>query len=102
MLSVGINGNGVIIVHGQGLLEAGKQRMTLSAVLSVVNTHDIQTSLIQSFPSIISTSVNDNDEIISQLQDALHDIHHRPCVIVGRHHHADTLLLHDLLRLVHL
>ena len=92
VLSVAIDGDGIVVAQLQSTPESCNEGITLALVQMAVN--DINrcvAHLSQLLTGIVGTPIYHQDDLIGDEQDASEHVNNRSTVVIGRHNNADVL-----------
>ena len=102
VLTIAVDGDGIVEAFFLRPLKACQQCVALSFVLSIIDGFKGNVrELLQLLSCIVSTAVDDDDDMLRKGCNALDDSGNRLAVVVGWHYHTDLTLLHHLLYIRH-
>ena len=94
VLSVAVDGEGIVKAHGLGFLEALFEGIAFATVTAIVDHGDALAKRSQDFSRMVGAAVVDDDDIGTIGQHPFHHVAQRAAIVVGRHDDADLQLPH--------
>ncbi len=94
VLSVAVEGEGVVEAHGLGFLEALFEGIAFATVAAIVDHGDALAKRSQDFSRMVGAAIVDDDDIGAKGQNPFHHVAQRAAIVVGRHDGADFHLPH--------